>query len=85
MFDEPTSELIRSAPPLSGLDPETLPKALTKAYAEIVAARMRVRSLAQPAEGEGDFLEALRPEIDRLRRIAFTQEAIASKIGRAHV
>lgn len=78
MFDEPTSELIRSAPPLSGLDPETLPKTLTKAYAEIVAARMRIRSLVQPAEEEDDFIEALHPEIKRLRRIAFTQEAIAS-------
>ncbi|MGO3742241.1 DEAD/DEAH box helicase [Kerstersia sp.] len=78
MFDEPTSELIRSAPPLSGLDPESLPKTLTKAYAEIVAVRLRVRSLAKAAGRQDDFFGALRPEIDQLRKIAFTQEAIAS-------
>lgn len=78
MFDEPTSELIRSAPPLTGLDPDSLPKALTKAYAEIVAARLRVRSLIEGLERTDDSLDALLPEISRLRRIAFTQEAIAS-------
>lgn len=78
MFDEPTSELIQSAPPLPGLDPEILPKMLTKAYAEIVAARLRVRSLAQASAQADDLFETVRPEIELLRKIAFTQEAVAS-------
>lgn len=78
MFDDPTSELIRSAPELSGLDPTSLPKALTKAYAEIVAVRLRLRKMADGTSNAADLLETLRPELERLRKIAFTQEAIAS-------
>lgn len=78
MFDDPTSELIRSAPELSGLDPNSLPKALTKAYAEIVAVRLRIRKMADGTSNAADLLQTLRPELERLRKIAFTQEAIAS-------
>lgn len=78
MFDDPTSELIRSAPELSGLDPNSLPKALTKAYAEIVAVRLRLRKMADGTSNAAALLETLRPELQRLRKIAFTQEAIAS-------
>lgn len=78
MFDDPTSELIRSAPVLSGLDPESLPKALTKAYAEIVAVRLRIRRVADGTSNASELLETLQPELERLRKIAFTQEAIAS-------
>lgn len=78
MFDDPTSELIRSAPELSGLDPNSLPKALTKAYAEIVAVRLRLRKMANGTTNAADLLETLLPELERLRKIAFTQEAIAS-------
>lgn len=78
MFDDPTSELIRSAPELSGLDPNSLPKALTKAYAEIVAVRLRFRKMADGTSNAADLLETLRPELERLRKIAFAQEAIAS-------
>ncbi|BDI04739.1 hypothetical protein [Sphaerotilus microaerophilus] len=78
MFDDPTSELIRSAPELSGLDPNSLPKALTKAYAEIISVRLRLRKMAEGTSNAADLLENLRPELQRLRRIAFTQEAMAS-------
>ncbi len=78
MFDDPTSELIRSAPELSGIDPSSLPKALTKVYAEIVAVRLRLRKMADGTSNAADLLETLRPELERLRKIAFTQEAIAS-------
>lgn len=78
MFDDPTSKLIRSAPELSGLDPNSLPKALTKAYAEIVAVRLRFQKMADGTSNATDLLETLRPELERLRKIAFTQEAIAS-------
>jgi hypothetical protein len=78
MFDDPTSELIRSAPELPGLDPNSLPKALTKAYAEIVSVRLRLRKMADGTSNAPDLLATLRPELERLRKIAFTQEAIAS-------
>lgn len=78
MFDDPTSDLIRSAPELPGLDPGSLPKALTKAYAEIVAVRLRLRKMADGTSNAAELLESLRPELERLSRIAFTQEAIAS-------
>jgi hypothetical protein len=78
VFDDPTSDLIRSAPALSGLDPESLPKALTKAYAEIIAVRLRLRRLADGTSNAPDLLKTLQPELQRLRKIAFTQEAIAS-------
>ncbi|MDZ7937818.1 MAG: DEAD/DEAH box helicase [Rhodoferax sp.] len=78
MFDDPTSELIRSAPELSGLNPSSLPKALTKTYAEIVAVRLRLRNAADGTTNAAELLEALKPELQRLRKIAFTQEAIAS-------
>jgi len=78
MFDDPTSELIRSAPELPGLDLSSLPKALTKAYAEIVAVRLRLRKMQDGTSNAANLLETLRPELERLRRIAFTQEAIAS-------
>lgn len=78
MFDDPTSELIRSAPELSGLDPNSLPKELTRVYAEIVAVRLRVRKMTDGMSNAVDLLEHLRPELEQLRKIAFTQEAIAS-------
>ncbi|WP_144374055.1 DEAD/DEAH box helicase [Vogesella urethralis] len=78
MFDDPTSELLRSAPELSGLDSNSLPKALTKAYAEIVAVRLRLRKMADGTSNAVGLLESLQPELERLRKIAFTQEAIAS-------
>lgn len=78
MFDDSTAELIRSAPELSGLDPTSLPKALTKAYAEIVAVRLCFRTAVDGTSNAASLLESLQPELKRLRKIAFTQEAIAS-------
>ena len=43
MYDETTARLIRSTPDLPDLDRETLPELLSRYYAEIVAARVRVR------------------------------------------
>lgn len=78
MFDDPTSELIRSAPALSGLDSHSLPKTLTKVYAEIVAIRLRIRKTADGASNAAELLTSLQAELTRLRKIAFTQEAIVS-------
>ena len=43
MFDPITSALIAASPPLEGLDLDALPKRLTEAFADIVAARIRLR------------------------------------------
>jgi ATP-dependent RNA helicase HelY len=68
MFDATTAALIREAPHLRGVDPQTLPQELTSIYAELIALRMR-----------GDQLEA-QPEraqaMERLRRLATVYEAI---------
>jgi hypothetical protein len=36
MFDASTIELIHAAPPLAGVDPQTLPQELTQAFADLV-------------------------------------------------
>jgi ATP-dependent RNA helicase HelY len=69
MFDAGTATLIRTAPPVEGIDPETLPQDLTKAYAELVALRLRV--------GEPDADGARELKLDRLLRIASFYEAVA--------
>ena len=46
MFDPETSQLLRQAPVLPGLDPAVMPQVLTARYAELVARRLRA------AEGE---------------------------------
>lgn len=78
MFDDPTIELIHAAPDLAGLTAEELPKTLTQAYAEIVAARMRVRELANDERGTSELLDGIEHQVTTLNRLAFTQEAIAS-------
>jgi ATP-dependent RNA helicase HelY len=69
MFDAGTAALIRAVPSVGGVDPETLPQDLTKAYAELVALRLRV--------GEPDADAARDLNFDRLLRIATVYEAIA--------
>jgi hypothetical protein len=70
MFDPITTALIRTAPPLEGLDLEALPKRLTEAFADIVSARIRLRSAG---------VEDVDPEADRtlneLRRLAAAHES----------
>ena len=69
MFNSVTASLIRNAPPLRGVDPETLPQELTAIYAELTALRLR-----------SDQLEAV-PErmavLERAKRLATIYEAIA--------
>jgi hypothetical protein len=71
MFDPQTVELIRSAPPLEGLNLDDLPKDLTQAYTQIVALRMRMRELMSAEEFAAELGEIVR----RLENIALTQEA----------
>jgi hypothetical protein len=74
MFDPVTVELIASAPPLDELDLNDLPQQFTKAYAEIVAARVRMRGLTEGASRT----EALAELIDEMRRLAAAQEAFVA-------
>lgn len=67
-------ELIRSAPPLDGLDLEGLPKELTKAYTQIVSLRMRVRQLMNAETFRAELGEMLH----RLESLALTQEAFVA-------
>jgi hypothetical protein len=74
MFDPVTVDLIARAPPLDSLDLDELPKRFTNAYAEIVAARVRMRGLVD-AESR---TEALAELIDEMRRLAAAQEAFVA-------
>lgn len=76
MFDPDTSKLIASAPALDGLDLDSLPEELTKAYASIVTARMRLREIAEGPAAQGD-IDAV---ATKLRRIAYTNEAFVSSL-----
>src|SRR5579872_1983136 len=81
MFDAQTVELIRSAPPLDGLELETLPKQLTEAYSRIVSLRIRLRELLSAERFETELGDMVR----RLESIALTQEAfVAATPGRAN-
>lgn len=73
MFDPVTSALIRSAPPLQGLDLDGLPKRLTEAFADIVSARIRLRG----AVSEGQSAD-LAGTLTDLRRIAAAHEAYSA-------
>ncbi len=72
MYDAETLRLIAGAPPLNGLDLDALPQELTKAFAAIVAWRVRLRS------GEGATPEDLPALTANLRRLAATQEAMVA-------
>ena len=69
MFDPVTTALIAASPQLSGLDREALPKRLTEAYADIVAARIHLRR-----EG-GVRSESLNEILSQMRRLAAAHEA----------
>lgn len=74
MFDPVTIDLISAAPPLSSLDLEELPRQFTNAFAEIVAARVRLRG-AVNAEGQSETLAEL---LDQMRRLAAAQELLVA-------
>lgn len=73
MFDPITEKLIRSAPPLEGLDLDGVPKKLTSAFARIVAARILMRRRSR----SGDEIGVI-DELDELRRIAAAYESYAA-------
>ena len=79
MFDPDTVDLMSQAPSLDGLASERLSQTITEAYAEIVSSRIRMRELQSDDAAESKLPEV----IQRMRRLAFTQEAlVASSIER---
>ncbi|MER9481030.1 hypothetical protein NKI74_16675 [Mesorhizobium sp. M0494] len=70
MFDPITAAIIASSPRLSGLDLEQLPKRLTQAFAEIVAARIQFRG--QPGI---EASESLSRTLLEMRRLAAAYES----------
>jgi superfamily II DNA/RNA helicase len=73
MFDPITSALIAASPPLEGLDLDALPKRLTEAFADIVAARIRLRG-----GGGEDASEMLQETLLEVRRLAAAHEAFVT-------
>jgi hypothetical protein len=74
MFDPVTIGLIADAPPLQNLNLEELPRRFTNAFAEIVAARVRLRGVA----GAEQRSEALNTLLAEMRRLAATQELLVA-------
>lgn len=72
MFDQDTAALIRSTPELLGLDRQALPDLITKAFAQIAAARVRLRTEDDPLP------EELSEILQTIRRLASTNEALVS-------
>src|SRR5262245_34987983 len=68
MFDPATSNLLRSAPAVPGLDPDNIPAIITRHYAALVSARLRGAS-DEDAPAVGGWT---------LERIADTYELITS-------
>jgi superfamily II DNA/RNA helicase len=60
MFDVVTAQLLRSAPPVPGLNPEDIPALLTMHYANLVSARLSgTGDLADPEDVNGWTLERI--------------------------
>ncbi len=72
MYDQDTADLIRATPTLEGLDRQSLPDLLTEAFAEIAVARIRLRDFDE------ENLEALTRLVEKMRRLAYTNEALVS-------
>lgn len=73
VFDPITAELIASSPALAGLDLNALPKKLTEAFAEIIAARIRLRG-ARDDTASAELATALA----EARRLAAAHEAFVA-------
>lgn len=71
MYDPATSALIKSTPELPDLDREALPDELSRAFAEIVSARVLLR------EGVDDPAELIET-VNFAQRLAHTNEALVS-------
>ena len=74
MFDPVTIDLIGQAPPLDALDLEALPRRFTNAFAEIVAARVRMRGAMSTDEHSETLVEL----VGEMRRLAAAQEVLVA-------
>jgi superfamily II DNA/RNA helicase len=74
MFDPVTIKLISDAPALGDLDYAALPQRFTNAFAEIVAARVRLRGSAN-IEQRGEAVSEL---LSEMRRLAAAQELLVA-------
>ncbi|MBA8033799.1 DEAD/DEAH box helicase [Citrobacter freundii] len=74
MFDPQTTRLILDAPVLDGLKNSDIPKILTESYAQIVAARIRLRENSDDKLSTKDLEE----NISKLNRLAATHEALVA-------
>jgi len=72
MFDQVSADLIRNTPNLEGLDRDALPDLLTDAFAQIAAARVRIREL------NDDSLSNIHEILSPTRRLAYANEALVS-------
>lgn len=72
MYDRDTATLIRATPSLKGLDRQALPDLLTKTFAQIAAARIRLR------DSDEENPEELASFVEKMRRLAYTNEALVS-------
>lgn len=72
MYDPETASLIRSTPLLEGLNREELPELFSKTFAQIAAARIRLR------EANTETLDELKTLVETMRRLAYTNEALVS-------
>lgn len=69
MFDATTASLIRKAPRLREVDPQSLPQELTEIYAELTALRLRSDQLESQPERQA--------ALERAKRLATVYEALA--------
>ena len=72
MYDTATAKLIRSTPPLQGLDRALLPDLFSEAFARIAAARIGLREAGDAPS------ERLVELISTMRRLAHTNEALVT-------
>lgn len=72
MYDADTSRLIQSSPALDGLNRERLPELLSDAFAEIAAARFRLR------DGDATDDQELIDLIAEMQRLAYTNEILVA-------
>ena len=72
MYDQDTAALIRATPSLEDLDRQALPDLLTETFAQIAAARIRLRDSGEEKPAE------LANLVEKMRRLAYTNEALIS-------
>ncbi|MGJ4889314.1 DEAD/DEAH box helicase [Bradyrhizobium sp. HKCCYLRH3099] len=72
MYDAETAQLIRTAPPLDGLNRERLPEQLSEAFALVAAARFRLRESG--IGGEPEIVALVR----EMQRLAVTNEILVA-------